>query len=88
MGVYGMLHLSKCVKCGVKATAKDGQHYLCGKHWLEIYAGKFKPCEECGGEGQVEYERSVVDWGSGGYLEGYMDDCDKCNGSGELEYDI
>ena len=36
----------------------------------------------------VEYERSVVDWGSGGYLEGYMDDCDKCNGSGELEYDI
>ena len=50
--------------------------------------GKFKPCDECGGEGQVEYERSVVDWGSGGYLEGYMDDCDKCNGSGELEYDI
>lgn len=83
-----MLHLSKCVKCGVKATAKDGKYYLCGKHWLEIYASKFKPCDECGGEGQVEYERSVVDWSSGGYLEGYMDDCDKCNGSGELEYDI
>ncbi len=83
-----MLHLSNCVKCGIKATAKDGKYYLCNKHWLEIYAGKLKPCNECSGEGQVEYERSVVDWGSGGYLEGYMDDCDKCNGSGELEYDI
>ena len=83
-----MLRLSKCIKCGAQATAKDGKHYLCGRHWLEIYAGKLsKPCNECGGEGHVEYERSVVDWGSGGYLEGYMDDCEKCEGTGEVRDD-
>lgn len=80
-----MLRLSRCFKCGVQATAKDGKYYFCGKHWLEIFAAKFKPCEECGGEGRLEYERPVVDWNNGGYLEGYMDDCHICDGTGEFE---
>jgi len=42
-------------------------------------------CPECGGEGKVEYERAVVDWTRGGYLEGYMDDCEECNGTGEID---
>tara|TARA_S200002703_G_scaffold153961_1_gene156128 strand:+ start:1367 stop:1534 length:168 start_codon:yes stop_codon:yes gene_type:complete len=41
-------------------------------------------CTECGGEGELEYERAVVDWIRGGYLEGYMNDCEKCNGTGEI----
>lgn len=45
-------------------------------------------CPECGGEGRLEYERGVVDWEHGGYLEGYMDDCFKCDGSGEVKIDF
>jgi len=76
-----------CSLCGAKATAKDGKDWLCTDHWLMVWAPKKKICEECGGEGRLEYERPVVDWDHGGYLEGYMDDCETCNGLGELEYD-
>ena len=44
-------------------------------------------CPECGGEGECEYERSVIDWNDGGYLEGYMDTCDTCEGEGYLVKD-
>jgi DnaJ-class molecular chaperone len=44
-----------------------------------------KPCPECGGEGRREYERPVIDYVNGGYLEGYMDTCDECGGYGEVE---
>jgi len=44
-------------------------------------------CPECGGEGECEYERSVIDWNDGGYLEGYMDTCDTCEGEGYLVED-
>ena len=46
---------------------------------------KLVECDECGGEGRCEYERAVIDWEHGGYLEGYMDTCEKCDGSGEVE---
>ncbi len=45
------------------------------------------PCPECGGEGTCEYERAVVDYMDGGYLESYIDQCQKCEGSGEVEID-
>jgi Ribonuclease G/E len=44
-------------------------------------------CPECGGEGELEYERAVVDWNHGGYLEGYMDTCNHCDGEGYVESD-
>ena len=44
------------------------------------------PCPQCGGEGRVEYERPVVDYERGGYLEGYYDECDECGGFGEVEF--
>jgi len=44
-------------------------------------------CPECGGEGLCEYERAVVDWNDGGYLEGYTDTCDTCEGEGYIEED-
>jgi|TARA_R100000995_G_scaffold82929_2_gene57704 DnaJ-class molecular chaperone len=83
MGVYGMLNRICCV-CSAPATAKEGSAWLCSDHWLMIWSPKTKSCEECGGDGQVEYERPVVDFNRGGYLEGYMDNCEQCNGSGEV----
>lgn len=47
----------------------------------------YKQCPECGGDGRVEYERAVVDYVNGGYLEGYMDICETCDGAGEVELD-
>jgi len=44
-------------------------------------------CPECAGDGRVEYERAVVDYQNGGYLEGYLDDCETCEGCGEIEID-
>ena len=45
-------------------------------------------CPQCGGEGRCEYERGVVDWKHGGYLEAFMDECDECQGSGEVEIEV
>jgi|TARA_A100001015_G_scaffold146736_1_gene162634 DnaJ-class molecular chaperone len=42
-------------------------------------------CPECGGHGECEYERPVVDWERGGYLEEYMDTCEHCSGDGYVE---
>ena len=45
-------------------------------------------CPLCDGAGRLEYERPVVDWVHGGYLEGYMDDCEKCDGAGEVQIEM
>ena len=45
-------------------------------------------CPECGGTGRCEYERHVVDYERGGYIDGYFDDCDECGGTGEIKVDI
>ena len=44
-----------------------------------------KQCPECGGMGQAEYERPVVDHVNGGYLVDVMDICESCDGYGEVE---
>jgi len=57
------------------------------KEWIDslfpvlIPKGK-KTCPECNGECEVEFERAVVDWNHGGYIDGYMDTCPTCEGDG------
>lgn len=48
-----------------------------------------KPCPECEGQGQREFERVHRASASNPYgdIEGYMAECDNCHGSGEIEYD-
>lgn len=55
-------------------------------HETMIHNG-YRLCDECGGEGEVEYERAVVDWNNGGWLEGYTDLCNVCEGEGYVNYD-
>ena len=46
-----------------------------------------KPCPECGGEGQCEYEVPVpapMSW-RGGWVEDRLMECELCGGSGEIE---
>lgn len=45
-------------------------------------------CSTCEGSGQVYFERPVIDYECGGYLEEYLDDCHTCNGNGEIENEI
>ena len=46
-----------------------------------------KPCPECEGQGQREFERVHRASASNPYgdIEGYMAECDNCHGSGEIE---
>lgn len=53
--------------------------------WKAQLDAGMKVCPECGGDGELEYERPVVDWMNGGYLEGYMDVCYNCSGDGFVE---
>ena len=48
-----------------------------------------KPCPECEGQGQREFERVLRASASNPYgdIEGYMAECDNCHGSGEIEDD-
>lgn len=48
-----------------------------------------KPCPECNGEGEREFERVHRASASNPYgdIEGYMAECDNCHGSGEIEDD-
>lgn len=50
---------------------------------------KMKPCTECGGEGQLEYdyERPASFSNPTGYIDTVWDDCEFCNGSGEVDDD-
>ena len=54
------------------------------KHHQSMLDSGYVLCPECGGEGECEYERAVVDWNDGGYLEGYTDTCDTCEGEGYI----
>ena len=45
-------------------------------------------CSACEGSGQVYFERPVIDYENGGYLEEYLDDCRTCDGNGEIENEI
>jgi DnaJ-class molecular chaperone len=57
------------------------------EHEQRMLKSGYIKCPECGGEGLCEYERAVVDWNDGGYLEGYTDTCDTCEGEGYIEDD-
>jgi len=48
-----------------------------------------KDCPECEGEGQVEYEVGVPNYGAwyGGELETRVGECENCDGSGQVEDD-
>jgi DnaJ-class molecular chaperone len=57
------------------------------KEWIDslfpvVIPKGMKTCPECSGEGEVEFERAVVDWNHGGYIDGYMDTCPTCEGDG------
>ena len=41
-------------------------------------------CPECGGEGQYEVAKPVVDYVNGGYYDSDMEECEVCGGSGEI----
>ena len=42
-------------------------------------------CPECEGYGKGEYEKPVIDYVNGGFLDSYWDTCEKCDGLGEIE---
>ena len=48
-----------------------------------------KPCPECEGQGQREFERYCRASASNPYgdIESYMAECDNCSGSGEIDDD-
>ena len=46
-----------------------------------------KQCPECDGTGQCEYEKPVVDYMNGGFLDMVMDVCEECDGSGRVDDD-
>tara|TARA_Y100000114_G_C11760130_1_gene329055 strand:+ start:1820 stop:2056 length:237 start_codon:yes stop_codon:yes gene_type:complete len=71
----------RCVVCGEKADALENNTPYCSDHWFKYFTNQ-KHCSECEGTGECEYQRPVVDWQNGGYLQGYMDTCEKCGGSG------
>jgi hypothetical protein len=45
----------------------------------------YKECHECGGTGRLEYDKPVIDWDGGGYIDSEWGDCYVCNGYGEVE---
>ncbi len=42
-------------------------------------------CPDCDGWGRCEYEKPVVDYVNGGFLDVVWDTCENCDGSGEIE---
>lgn len=48
---------------------------------------KTKQCPDCDGSGSCEYERNVIDYINGGFIDAYWDTCDTCHGTGEVEDD-
>lgn len=75
------------VKKQLKALAEIRKALAKSHHDTMIRNG-YQVCDECGGEGEAEYERAVVDWNNGGWLEAYTDVCDVCEGEGYVEADI
>jgi hypothetical protein len=48
---------------------------------------EYKECPECGGTGRLEYDKPVVDWNNGGFIDSEWGDCYVCDGAGEIEYE-
>jgi RecJ-like exonuclease len=46
---------------------------------------EYKECPECGGTGRLEYDKPIVDWNNGGFIDSEWGDCYVCNGYGEVE---
>ena len=42
-------------------------------------------CPDCESWGRCEYEKPVVDYVNGGFLDTVWDTCENCDGSGEIE---
>ena len=42
-------------------------------------------CPDCDGEGRREYEKPVVDYVNGGFIDVVWDTCETCDGSGEVK---
>jgi|GEM_PF-1177926 hypothetical protein len=42
-------------------------------------------CKLCDGSGEAYYEKPVVDYQNGGFLDTVLMECDDCGGSGEVE---
>lgn len=41
-------------------------------------------CPECGGDGQYEVDKPVIDYVHGGYIDNDVVECHLCGGSGEI----
>lgn len=55
---------------------------------MSIENGKIRGsgnCPECGGYGEIEEDRPVVDWVHGGYIDGSISVCPVCDGNGEID---
>jgi len=44
-------------------------------------------CPDCEGWGCREYDRPVVDYINGGFIDVAWDTCETCDGSGDIEQD-
>jgi len=66
-------------------TLDEIREFFAQSHHHAMLRNGHKVCEECGGEGELEYERAVVDRDNGGWLEGYTDVCNFCEGEGYVE---
>lgn len=44
-----------------------------------------EPCEECEGEGWIEYDVAVPKIHNEGYIKGVIDECFVCDGTGSVE---
>ena len=45
-------------------------------------------CAECGGEGQYEVCKPVIDYTHGGYYDNDMEECEICGGSGVVYQEV
>ena len=75
------------VKKHIEAVAPilEMQHKMAQRYHQSMLDKGYVLCPECGGQGECEYERAVVDWNHGGYLEGYQAECQECEGEGYVE---
>ena len=46
---------------------------------------QYEPCEECEGEGVIEYDVPVPKPHGEGYIKGVFDKCYVCGGTGSVE---
>ena len=83
----------KCNECERKAEVETKSSLFCTPCWYKDYVTLSRKETQNYGirplnrDYRVEYERAVIDYQNGGYLQGYMDDCETCEGCGEIEID-